>query len=139
MPTEATRVLWVVALLAALLIVTIRVRRARRASARRASELDAVTIAKRWTAPVVDGSPQRRLILPALSAKRGSFAAPAILLRRPAPTRHPIVLAHGYLGFRREYFVGVRERLEAPGHKVHIARMAPAASVTLRAPTLARP
>lgn len=86
----------------------------------------------------------RRLTLPEL--RTPIVHAPAVLRRRPAPTRHPILLAHGYLGFdsigvarsRREYFRGVRGRLEASGYSVHVARVAPAASVVLRAAQLKR-
>jgi triacylglycerol lipase len=61
-------------------------------------------------------------------------------------TRHPIVLVHGYFGFevlgvsrmKREYFRGVRAALEALGYEVHVARVAPAAAVSLRAAQLAR-
>jgi triacylglycerol lipase len=64
----------------------------------------------------------------------------------PAATRHPIVLVHGYFGFealgvskmKREYFRGVRAALEALGYEVHVARVAPAAAVSLRAAQLAR-
>ncbi len=86
-------------------------------------------------------APERRLVLPELRPK----PRPADVARC-APTRHPIVLAHGYMGFdaivlpraRKEYFRGVRERLEAAGHRVHSVRVAPAAGVELRAAQLAR-
>src|SRR5690348_299911 len=60
-----------------------------------------------------------------------SPAAPLVVLRRPTPTRYPLVLAHGYFGFdsigvprlRQEYFRGVRKRLEALGHIVHAVRV----------------
>ncbi len=66
--------------------------------------------------------------------------------RRPRPTRHPIVLAHGWLGFDRiglpefghDYFRGVPWRLRALGHAVHVARVSPVASIRVRAGQLAR-
>jgi triacylglycerol lipase len=69
-----------------------------------------------------------------------------IIVGRPRATRHPILLAHGYFGFdriglgqlQREYFRGVRPRLEALGYSVHVTRVAPAASIGLRAAQLAR-
>jgi triacylglycerol lipase len=72
--------------------------------------------------------------------------APLVVLSRPPPTRHPIVFAHGYLGLasvglrlaRRDYFVGVRERLEALGYTVYLARLSPTGSVSLRAAQLAQ-
>jgi triacylglycerol lipase len=68
-----------------------------------------------------------------------------ITLGRPAPTRHPIVLSHGYFGFdaigasrlKREYFHGVRERLEALGYSVHLIRVSRMAGVEQRARQLA--
>lgn len=91
---------------------------------------------------------ERRLELPVLRpkiAERPEGEAFAILSRRRSPTRHPIVLAHGYMGFdsiglhgeRREYFLGVRQRLEALGHTVHRIRVAPAGAIRLRATQLA--
>jgi triacylglycerol lipase len=64
--------------------------------------------------------------------------------RRAAP-RHPVVLAHGLLGFdtirlgrsRHEYFRGVRARLEKEGIVVHPARVGKTASVAARAADLA--
>ena len=66
---------------------------------------------------------------------------PAIVRGLPPPTKHPIVLAHGYFGFdaipiprfRTEYFRGVRESLNALGYEVHALRVAPVASVAFRA------
>ena len=74
----------------------------------------------------------------------GVRALPGAALR--GATRHPIVLVHGYFGFealgvsrmKREYFRGVRAALEALGYEVHVARVAPAAAVALRAAQLAR-
>jgi triacylglycerol lipase len=73
------------------------------------------------------------------------FGAPAIVLRAPRKTRHPVVLAHGYFGFdaigpkgiRREYFRGVRDRLVSLGYDVYVVRMSPAAGVAHRAEQLA--
>jgi triacylglycerol lipase len=70
------------------------------------------------------------------------------LRRRPAPRappRHPVVLAHGLLGFdeirigggRAEYFRGVSERLEREGCIVHRCRVAKTASIADRAAELA--
>lgn len=91
---------------------------------------------RRW----LKGLPQR-----AVRARR----ALAIVRRRrqrpvPVPTecRHPIVLAHGWMGFdsfalpgmpRPEYFRGVREHLEAKGHRVYVSRVSPFAGVRRRA------
>jgi triacylglycerol lipase len=92
---------------------------------------------------LIELPPTRRLTLPELALVPG---APLVVLKKPPPTRHPIVLAHGYMGFaslgvhraRRDYFVGVRNRLEALGYTVHLARLSPAASISLRAEQLAR-
>ena len=70
---------------------------------------------------------------------------------RPAPVeppsvvRHPIVLAHGFMGFdaialgrlREEYFRGVRAQLEQRGHRVQLLRVSPVASIRKRAEQLA--
>jgi triacylglycerol lipase len=74
-----------------------------------------------------------------------SNPAPIIIVGRPPRARHPLVLVHGYFGFdsigalrvKREYFRGVRGRLEALGHHVYLARVAPAAGVRRRAAELA--
>ena len=66
------------------------------------------------------------------------------LPRRRAP-RHPVVLAHGLLGFdelrvvgaRADYFRGVSERLGREGCVVHRCRVAPTASIAARAADLA--
>lgn len=66
--------------------------------------------------------------------------------RRIARLRHPLVLAHGILGFdqidlagmRQEYFRGVPERLRGLGAEVHAIRVAPLSSVKERAQELAR-
>ncbi len=65
-------------------------------------------------------------------------------LRRRAP-RHPLVLAHGLLGFdelrvggaRADYFRGVSARLGRDGCAVHRCRVAPTASIAARASALA--
>jgi len=66
-------------------------------------------------------------------------------LHREPRLRHPIVLAHGVLGFdqinlagrRHVYFRGVPERLRAMGVEVHRPRVPAVASVSLRAEKLA--
>jgi len=66
--------------------------------------------------------------------------------RRGARPRHPLVLAHGILGFdqlkvaglRPEYFRGVPERLRGLGAEVHAVRVHPLSSVKERAAELAR-
>ena len=71
--------------------------------------------------------------------------APVIVVGKPPRPRHPLVLVHGYFGFdsigalkiKQEYFRGVRGRLEALGHQVYLARVAPAAGVRRRAAELA--
>jgi triacylglycerol lipase len=68
-------------------------------------------------------------------------APPAV----PGPTRHPIVLVHGFAGFdsirvgkaRADYFRGIRVRLEKLGHRVEVVRLPPIASVESRARRLA--
>ncbi len=65
-------------------------------------------------------------------------------VRRLAP-RHPVVLAHGLLGFdqirvagaRHEYFRGIADRLRKEGCVVHRSRVAPTASIAARATDLA--
>jgi triacylglycerol lipase len=66
-------------------------------------------------------------------------------LRRQLRLRHPIVLAHGVLGFdqielggkRHSYFAGVPERLRGMGIEVHRPVVPPVASVASRAEKLA--
>ena len=73
------------------------------------------------------------------------LGVPPVVLKRPTPARHPIVLAHGYFGFdaigmhrlRREYFRGVRGRLEALGHSVYCVRVPAMAGIARRAEELA--
>jgi triacylglycerol lipase len=122
--------------------VAVRLRYVRRALAKARAEREAPRLPSGAAVERTDGAP-RRLTLPELVRARH---APLVVLTKPPPTRHPIVLAHGYLGFasvglrqaRREYFVGVRERLEALGYTVHLARLSPTGSVSLRAAQLAR-
>jgi triacylglycerol lipase len=66
--------------------------------------------------------------------------------RKATKCAHPIVLAHGWMGFdslilpgvpRSEYFRGVREHLEAAGHRVYVTRVSPLAGVRHRAEQLA--
>lgn len=68
-------------------------------------------------------------------------------VRRVAPRlRHPVVLAHGILGFdelkigqtKNEYFRGVPARLQKVGAKVYAFQVRPTASVAERARELAR-
>ncbi|MDB4973141.1 MAG: Protein of unknown function hydrolase domain protein [Myxococcaceae bacterium] len=92
----------------------------------------------------------RTLLLPSApepaTAAGLAAASPLVRLGKPAPTRHPILLAHGWFGFERigmpqlghDYFRGVRGRLEALGHRVHVARVSPIGSIGLRATQLAR-
>lgn len=77
--------------------------------------------------------------------RRARLARPS----RPAPakkhTEHPIVLAHGWLGFdtlalpgiQGEYFRGVRQRLEREGNQVFVPRVSPVAGIRTRAEQLA--
>jgi triacylglycerol lipase len=65
---------------------------------------------------------------------------------RPARTRLPIVLAHGFGGIDRigpfpigyNYFRGIPASLRSAGHTVHVAWVPPTASIDLRARSLAR-
>jgi triacylglycerol lipase len=84
------------------------------------------------------------LVLLALWLRRRARIALRRLPRRRAP-RHPVVLAHGLLGFdelrmvgaRADYFRGVSERLGREGCVVHRCRVAPTASIATRAADLA--
>jgi triacylglycerol lipase len=66
-------------------------------------------------------------------------------VEHPDVVRHPIVLAHGFMGFdaialgglRQEYFRGVRARLELDGHSVEVVRVSPIAGIRRRAEQLA--
>lgn len=68
-----------------------------------------------------------------------------IVLHPPAPTRFPILLAHGYFGFvslgafkaRQHYFRGVRVRLQGLGYDVYTARVSSLGGVEQRARQLA--
>jgi triacylglycerol lipase len=91
-----------------------------------------------WHAYQTFGARKRALLAP----------TPSQLPRaRPKPTvpRHPVVLAHGFLGFdslgvpgmRHDYFRGVRGHLEALGCRVHVPRVSPIGSVRRRAEQLA--
>ncbi len=61
------------------------------------------------------------------------------------PLRHPVVLAHGVLGFdkvqlggaRAEYFRGVAERLRELGAEVYPVKVSPSAGIAVRAEQLA--
>lgn len=80
-----------------------------------------------------------------LLARYRKRRAPRRLPRREPRLRHPIVLAHGVLGFndielagrRHVYFRGVPERLRALGVEVHRPCVPPLASVAARAEQLA--
>lgn len=66
--------------------------------------------------------------------------------RRPAGLRHPVVLAHGVLGFDKiafggrdhSYFRGVTGRLKSVGAEVHRPCVSSSASIAVRAEELAR-
>jgi len=81
----------------------------------------------------------------AAGQSRSAADGPLIVVGRPPRARYPLVFAHGYFGFdaigamqlRGEYFRGVRGRLEALGHQVHVTRVATAAGVKRRATELA--
>ena len=86
-----------------------------------------------------DATPRR------VVATRATPRFPSLLRATPRLPRHPILLAHGYLGFgalgqagARRYFRGVREYLESIGCQVHLLSVPPAASVAVRARELAR-
>lgn len=94
---------------------------------------------------------RQRLRRPAaLSSSARRPLSPARRRQRPprvaTECTHPIVLAHGWMGFdafalpgmiRPEYFRGVREHLQAQGHRVYVPRVSPFASVRRRAEQLA--
>jgi triacylglycerol lipase len=66
--------------------------------------------------------------------------------KRPPKLEHPIVLAHGFMGFdelkvgesRFEYFRGVPRRLRDLGAEVHVVRVSPIAGLERRGVELAR-
>jgi triacylglycerol lipase len=143
MSTDTFRLILLLVALAVVALLAYRVQVVRRAlraerQKREVERAEAATVetAKALVAP-------RRLTLPELVRRRGP---PLVLLPKPLPTRHPILLAHGYFGFasfgvslaRRDYFIGVRERLEALGYTVYLARLSPFGSVNLRAAQLAK-
>ncbi len=76
--------------------------------------------------------------------RRRRRARRPLRLRGRGP-RHPVVLAHGLLGFdeirigraRTDYFRGIPERLEREGCAVHRCRVAKTASIAARAADLA--
>src|SRR4051812_27789243 len=65
--------------------------------------------------------------------------------RKPAQTRFPVVLAHGFLGFdeigvgarKHLYFRGVGAHLESMGAQVYSPKVPPASSISVRAQRLA--
>jgi triacylglycerol lipase len=81
----------------------------------------------------------------ALWLRRRSLRARRRRIRRSGRPRHPVVLAHGLLGFdelrigraRTEYFRGISARLEREGCVVHRCRVARTASIAARAAELA--
>src|ERR1700753_133525 len=143
MTVDATRLTLLLVALAAIVLLALRVRAVQRAlkAERARRELETAEAAAVETVKAL--VPPRRLTLPELVITRG---APRVLLAKPPPTKHPIVLAHGFFGFasiglsraRRDYFIGVRERLEALGYTVYMVRLSPIGSVSLRAAQLAR-
>lgn len=82
-------------------------------------------------------APEPRPIVPRVRRKRRSRAA--------AECAYPIVLAHGWMavdalalpGMRQEYFRGVREHLQARGHRVYVSRVSPFSGIRRRAEQLA--
>jgi triacylglycerol lipase len=74
------------------------------------------------------------------------FRARRAVRRRAPQLRHPVVLAHGFLGFdevvvagvKHEYFRDITRALAEHAHTSHRARVAPAGSVASRAEELAR-
>jgi triacylglycerol lipase len=86
----------------------------------------------------------RRFAAPTLRP-RAKLGAPVLQSPRPRPVAtectFPIVLAHGWMGFdafalpgmRHEYFRGVRDQLQAHGHRVYVPRVSPFAGVRHRA------
>ena len=78
-------------------------------------------------------------------ALRRSRAARRRGARKPAQTRYPVVLAHGFLGFdeigvgarKHLYFRGVGSYLESMGAQVYSPRVPPASSIAVRAQRLA--
>jgi triacylglycerol lipase len=84
------------------------------------------------------------LVVVALWLRRRARARRRLPPRRRRP-RHPVVLAHGLMGFdeirigraRADYFRGVSARLEREGCVVHRCRVAKTASIAARAGDLA--
>jgi triacylglycerol lipase len=80
------------------------------------------------------------LVLRALKRRR-----PPRVPKRPPRLQHPIVLAHGLMGFDQvrlggktyEYFRGVPHRLRSLGAEVHVLRLAPTAGFVVRGRQLA--
>jgi len=95
-----------------------------------------------WIAAAVAAAAAAILLV--LWLRRRRRARRPLHLRRKAP-RHPVVLAHGLLGFdeirigraRTDYFRGVSARLEREGCVVHRCRVAKTASIAARAAELA--
>jgi len=87
----------------------------------------------------------RRTRRPVVEAPRARVLPAPAPVEPPRVARHPIILAHGFMGFdaiglglvREEYFRGVRPYLEQAGHRVHLVRVSPVAGVRKRAEQLA--
>ncbi|HEX2675762.1 MAG TPA: alpha/beta fold hydrolase [Polyangiales bacterium] len=107
----------------------------------------AYVVARRRARRLRIEAPRTERLLPAAEPAVESSEPPAPEL--PAEpsnvARHPIVLAHGFMGFdaiglgnlREEYFRGVRAHLQARGHRVHVVRVSPIAGIRRRAEQLA--
>jgi triacylglycerol lipase len=134
-----------VALVAALLLTAWRARRADTPHAHRDEAGGGVDAPARRD----DSAPDR----PPAPTPEPESAAPEVPvapswrpLRRAAPRAHPIVLAHGFMGFgtigvpgfRQDYFRGVAARLRKLGVEVYATRVAPVAGIEARADQLAR-
>lgn len=84
------------------------------------------------------------LALALVAARRRARLRKRVPARRAPRLRHPVVLAHGVLGFdeiaiagrRHRYFRNIAERLAPLGAEFHHPRLPPAASVAVRAGAL---
>jgi triacylglycerol lipase len=105
----------------------------------------AALAAEQWPWIAAAAAALAAAVLVALWLRRRARARRPQRLRRRRP-HHPVVLAHGLLGFdeirigraRTEYFRGVSARLEQEGCVVHRCRVARAASIAARAGDLAQ-
>jgi triacylglycerol lipase len=104
----------------------------------------AALAAEQWPWIAAAAAALAAAVLVALWLRRRVRARRPLRLRRRRPL-HPVVLAHGLLGFdeirigraRTEYFRGVSARLEREGCVVHRCKVASAASIAARAGELA--